>query len=136
MQEYEVCLIDLMSWRKTGRRLSPPCSSHLNPIAGRQERKEQTSRQFLRAEGTLFLAEAGRPSETSGRGSAPMRSSLSNLKLFTGWDSEQWQLGKERRAGSKTPSRTRESTMETPSSEKCTQEPIFAEFLIVYQTLF
>ena len=52
MQEYEVCLIDPMSWRKSREKTgAPPCPSHLSPTAGRQERKEQTSHSFSEPKG-------------------------------------------------------------------------------------
>lgn len=72
MQEYEVCLTDPMSWRKNREKTgAPPCPSHLNPHSWQAGEKRTNIAQFLRAEGTLFLAEAGRPQKPRGGAAVP-----------------------------------------------------------------
>lgn len=72
MQEYEVCLIDPMSWRKSREKTAaPPCPSHLSPYSWQAGEKRTNIPQFLKAEGTLFLAEAGRPQRPRGGAAVP-----------------------------------------------------------------
>lgn len=119
MQEYEVCLIDPMSWRKSREKTAAtPCPSHLSPHSWQAGGERTNIPQFLRAEGTLFLAEAGRPQRPRGGAAVPPWEAASCTCVICGQG--QWTVAarKERSNGRKTPSRTGDSTMETPSERK------------------
>lgn len=61
-----------MSWRKSREKTAaPPCPSHLSPYSWQAGEKRTNIPQFLRAEGTLFLAEAGRPQRPRGGATVP-----------------------------------------------------------------